>query len=479
MGIELRPFGEMRWILPKGSREGMNVPGLVYGDDYILKHLEEENVLAQVANVACLPGIQRYSYAMPDIHWGYGFPIGGVAAFSMDEGVVSPGGVGYDISCGVRLMLADMDAEEIASKLELLAAALFNAVPSGVGSSGALRLKEKDLKDVLAQGARWAVKRGYGVEADLEHIEEGGGLASARPDAVSNKALERGFRQLGTLGSGNHFLEIQRVDEIYDPQAAALFGMRPNQVAIMIHCGSRGLGHQVCTDYIEVMNRAMRKYGVSVPDRQLCCTPLASQEAQAYIGAMQAAANFAMANRQVIAHFVRSAFAQFFPGCELRLLYDVSHNMAHIEEHEHAVDGRVRKLCVHRKGATRALPAGHPKVPQVYREVGQPVIIPGSMGTASYLLVGTQLASEECFSSTCHGAGRVMSRHAARKATDGASVVKSLARQGVVVMAEDMKTVEEEAPEAYKDVSRVVDVVERAGISRKVARLRPLSVVKG
>jgi tRNA-splicing ligase RtcB len=475
--VALKQIDPVRWVLERDFKIGMKVTGLIYGDSYIIQNLEKEGALTQIANVACLPGILKHSFAMPDVHWGYGFPIGGVAAFSLNEGIISPGGVGYDISCGVRVMLTFIEEKEVASCIDELTAALFSRVPSGVGSKGALKISETELLSVLAKGALWAVKKGYGRSEDLECIEERGTLPHANPDAVSKKAIERGKPQLGTLGSGNHFLEIQVIDEIYDENVARQFGLNPGQVTVMIHCGSRGLGHQVCDDYIKVMLRAMNKYGISVPDRQLCCAPLKSEEAKQYLGAMQAAANYALANREIIGHLVREVFGDFFPKSDLKLLYDVSHNMAHIEKHD--VEGKQTDVCVHRKGATRAFPPGHPSLPEKYRQVGQPVIIPGSMGTESYILVGTKRGMEECFASTCHGAGRVLSRKAAMKSEKADTILKRLEDRGIKVMAETIGTVREEIPEAYKDVSRVVDVVEKAGISRKVARLRPLAVIKG
>ncbi len=475
--MALKQLDHVRWLLDKDFKAGMRVTGLIYGDSYIIQNLEKEGALEQIANVACLPGILKHSYAMPDVHWGYGFPIGGVAAFSMDDGIISPGGVGYDISCGVRVMLTFLDQDEVKPHIDELTAAIFTKVPCGVGSKGAIKIGESDLLDVLANGALWAVKKGYGTKEDLECIEESGRLPHANASYVSKKALERGKPQVGTLGSGNHFLEIQVIDEIYDENVARRFGLNLGQVTVMIHCGSRGLGHQVCDDYIKVMLRAMTKYGIKVPDRQLCCAPLRSQEAREYLGAMQAAANYALANREIIGHMVRDVFLRFFPKAELKLLYDVSHNMAHIEKHE--LDGVMMDVCVHRKGATRAFSPGHPSLPEKYRPVGQPVIIPGSMGTESYILVGTKRGMEECFASTCHGAGRVLSRKAAMKSEDADTVLKRLEQKGIKVMADQMGTIREEIPEAYKDVSRVVDVVEKAGISRKVARLRPLAVIKG
>jgi tRNA-splicing ligase RtcB len=475
--VALKQIDPVRWVLERDFKIGMKVTGLIYGDSYIIQNLEKEGALTQIANVACLPGILKHSFAMPDVHWGYGFPIGGVAAFSLNEGIISPGGVGYDISCGVRVMLTFIEEKEVASCIDELTAELFSRVPCGVGSKGALKISETELLSVLAKGALWAVKKGYGRSEDLECIEERGTLPHANPDAVSKKAIERGKPQLGTLGSGNHFLEIQVIDEIYDENVARQFGLNPGQVTVMIHCGSRGLGHQVCDDYIKVMLRAMNKYGISVPDRQLCCAPLKSEEAKQYLGAMQAAANYALANREIIGHLVREVFGDFFPKSDLKLLYDVSHNMAHIEKHD--VEGKQVDVCVHRKGATRAFPPGHPSLAEKYRQVGQPVIIPGSMGTESYILVGTKRGMEECFASTCHGAGRVLSRKAAMKSEKADTILKRLEDRGIKVMAETIGTVREEIPEAYKDVSRVVDVVEKAGISRKVARLRPLAVIKG
>lgn len=469
--------GPCRWELSMEARKGMHVPGLVYGDEYIISRLEKEEALKQVANVACLPGITGYSYAMPDIHWGYGFPIGGVAAFDMEEGIISPGGVGYDISCGVRVMVSHLTEKEFRPFADKVTAGLFAAVPCGVGSKGVMHLDEKELKRFLLGGAVHAVERGYGSPEDLTSIEERGRLQNAGPDRLSGRAIERGLDQMGTLGSGNHFVEVQVLDEIFDREVAGLFGLHTGSVAVMIHCGSRGLGHQVCEDSIRVMSQSMSRYRIEVPDRQLCSVPLSSPEAEAYLASMRAAANFALANRQVIGARVRDVFHRFFPGSHLDLLYDVSHNMAHLETHDFR--GKRKKLCVHRKGATRALPPGHDDLPVKYRKSGQPVIIPGSMGTCSYILTGTALGAEECFSSTCHGAGRIMSRHAAKKAAGGEDVRKELEAKGIHVMAQSYRTLSEETPQAYKDVERVVSVVAEAGISRIVARLRPLAVIKG
>lgn len=476
MTMLIRRKDPVRFLIPETVQEGMFVPGLLYADGRILSQVENDPVLQQVINVACLPGITGYSFAMPDMHWGYGFPIGGVAAFSEKEGVVSPGGVGYDISCGVRLHVSRLDQGALGPVLPSLVEALFSSIPSGVGSEGLISLKGPMLDAVLEGGARWAVKNGFGGQRDLERIEHEGCLDGADPELVSPRAKERGKSQLGSLGSGNHFLEIQRVDEVFDPALAKAFGLEPGRVTVMVHCGSRGLGHQVCDDYIRRLGRAVSRYGIKIPDRQLCCAPLDCPEGRDYLGAMQAAANFAMANRQVIASRIRDVFSRFFPGETLELLYDVSHNMASMEKHSHG--GKTGWFCVHRKGATRSLPPGHPELPAIYRDTGQPVIIPGSMGTASYVLTGAR-GAEECFFSTCHGAGRVMSRSSALKAKDANVLAKELEGKGILVRAASMRTLGEEAPEAYKDVDLVVDVVERAGLSRKVARLTPLAVIKG
>ncbi len=469
-----------RFRLPKTG--AMRVDGIVYADQELFEGLKKDASLIQVANVACLPGIVGPSMAMPDCHYGYGFPIGGVAGFDVQEGIVSPGGVGYDINCGVRLMRTDLRQEEVRPRLEELAAAIHNLVPAGAGEKGPLRLSSAQLAKVLEEGAQWVVRQGYGVPEDLEHTEDRGCLPGADPDAVSRRAFERGAPQLATLGGGNHFLEIQVVDEIYDERLARAFGLEEvGQITVMIHSGSRGLGHQVCEDALDMMTAAARKYGIALPDKQLVCAPVSSPEGQRYLAGMAAAANYAWANRQAIMHYVREAFARVFGrGWEklgLRLVWDVAHNIAKLEEHE--VNGQRRKLCVHRKGATRAFPAGRPELPAVFREVGQPVLVPGDMGSASYVLVGTQEALQETWGSTCHGAGRVLSRAAAIKKHPSAQVRRELEAQGIVVRAVGRDTLAEEAPDAYKDVDRVVEVCHQAGLSRKVARLRPLAVVKG
>jgi tRNA-splicing ligase RtcB len=455
---------------------------MIYATEELLDHIRADMAPEQVANVACLPGIQGMSMAMPDIHWGYGFPIGGVAAMSWDEGVVSPGGVGYDINCGVRMLRTDLDQKDVEPRLQELVDTLFREIPSGVGSEGKLRLTEQELREVMRKGAKWAVEHGYGWPEDIEVTEEHGQLDLADPSTVSDKAIKRGRPQIGTLGSGNHFLEIQVVDEIYDEEVARVFGIdHVGQVTIMIHSGSRGFGYQICDDYLVVMQNAMRKYGISVPDKQLACAPITSPEGQKYLAAMACAANYAWANRQAMAHWTREAFSKVFGvgphKLGMRQIYDVAHNIAKIERHE--IDGKVEKVVVHRKGATRAFPPGHPDVPAVYRAVGQPVLIPGDMGRYSYLLVGTEQAMKETFGSTCHGAGRVLSRKAAMKESRGTDIQQELAEKGIIVRAASRGTLAEEAPEAYKDVSLVVEAAHETGISRKVARMRPLGVIKG
>lgn len=470
------------WRVRIPRHGGMRVDGIVYAGPELMAEIERDPCLEQVANVAHLPGIVGASLAMPDIHWGYGFPIGGVAAMDAEEGVISPGGVGYDINCGVRLLRSTLTADEVRPRLRELVAQLFRNVPTGVGAGRRdLRLGRRDLERVLARGAAWAVGRGMGEPDDLLHIEEGGCLATADPEAVSARACERGGPQLGTLGSGNHFCEVQEVEEVFDEKAAAAFGLARGQVTVMLHSGSRGLGHQVCSDFLKRMLDAARRYGIALPDRQLCCAPIRSEEGREYLGAMAAAANFAFANRQVMTHWVRESFAAVFglPPARLGLgvVYDVCHNIAKFERF--TVAGRERRLCVHRKGATRAYPPGHPQTPEAYREAGQPVIIPGDMGRYSYVLAGTERAFADTFGSSCHGAGRRLSRHRAKAAARGRDLVGELAARGVVVMADGMATVAEEMPEAYKDVAEVVEVVEGAGISCRVARLRPLGVIKG
>lgn len=481
MGIEkLRRIDSTKIEIPADFKSGMKVKGIIYVDEVLQKGLENA-CIEQVANVATLPGIARASMAMPDIHTGYGFAIGGVAAFDLKEGIISPGGVGYDINCGVRLLRSNLIREEVTPGMKDLVGVLFNEIPSGVGSKGKIRLGAEEERNLLRKGARWAVESGYGDAGDLGHIESGGCIDGADPDLISQKAYERGRAQQGTLGSGNHFLEIQYVDEIYDKKAADALGIFRNQVTVMIHTGSRGFGHQVCTDFLEVMERAVVKYGIELPDKELACAPFDSPEAKDYLGAMRAAANYAWANRQCIMHWAREAFLKFFsatPGeLGMSLIYDVAHNIAKIEDH--VVDGKTRKLVVHRKGATRAFPPGHPELPEAYRKIGQPVLIPGDMGRASFVLLGTEKAMLETFGSTCHGAGRVMSRHQAIRQAKGRAIWREMEDRGIFVKSAGRETLAEEMSEAYKDISNVVDVVHNAGISKKVARLRPMGVVKG
>ncbi|MBI4297967.1 MAG: RtcB family protein [Chloroflexi bacterium] len=478
----LNKLDDFRWEIPQSYKKGMRVPGIIYADESMLRQITSDKSPEQVANVAFLPGIVGSSLAMPDIHWGYGFPIGGVAATRVEDGVVSPGGVGYDINCGVRLLRTDLTVEDVRPRIKELVDALFQDIPSGLGSEGRLRLRGNEIDQVLARGARWAVEHGYGEPEDLEFTEEGGSMAQADPDKVSEKAKKRGTPQLGTLGSGNHFLEVQAVDEIYDPAVARAFGMeRTGQVLVAIHCGSRGLGHQVCDDYLRVMERAMLKYEISLPDRELAAAPVKSPEAQDYLQAMRAAANYGWANRQVIAHWTRQSFQKVFgrspTSLGMRQVYDVAHNIAKLEEH--MVNGKKTLLCVHRKGATRAFPAGRPEVPAAYRSVGQPVLIPGDMGRYSFLAVGTEKAMEQTWGSTCHGAGRLQSRAAAKRAVRGRDVLQELESRGIAVRAISMAGLAEEASFAYKDVEQVVNVCHGAGISRKVAKMRPLGVIKG
>jgi tRNA-splicing ligase RtcB len=480
--LELERLDDHRWLLPR--RGAMRVDGIVYADDRLIEDVRHDESLRQVANVACLPGIVGRSIGMPDIHWGYGFPIGGVAAFDPDEGgVVSPGGVGYDINCGVRLLRSDLSEADLRPRLEPLMNQVMRDVPSGVGShhrGGGLPVEE--LRSVLTGGVPWAVaSRGWGVPADVARIESGGVLPGADPGRVSARALDRGRDQLGSVGSGNHFIEVGYVDRLFDEPAAAALGLEMGTVTVLIHSGSRGLGHQVCTDYLEVMLDAAGDHGIRLPDRQLTCAPLDSPEARDYLAAMAAAANFAFVNRQRMAHLVRGAFERVFErpweALGLGLVYDVAHNNAKWETH--VVEGRERRLCVHRKGATRAFPPGHPELDPTFAGIGQPVLIPGDMGRYSYVLVGTRQAFEETFGSCCHGAGRRMSRTQARKVAGGRALRREFRERGIVVRAASRATIAEELPEAYKDVADVVDVVHRAGIGRKVARLRPMGVLKG
>ena len=476
---QLEKLDDYRWLVPRGTRPGMLTDALVYTNETLLKDFINDLSLEQAVNVAMLPGIVGRSLAMPDIHQGYGFPIGGVAATLPDEGgVVSPGGVGFDINCGVRLLASTMSVDEVRSKIRELVNQLFRDVPSGAGRKGFIQVLYKDLNRVLSDGAAWMVENGYGLPEDLTHCEESGTMDGADPDAVSDQAKKRGLPQIGTLGSGNHFLEVQYVERVYESEVAQTMGLYENEVVVLIHSGSRGLGHQVCTDYLRDMGSAMKRYGIELPDRQLACVPVHSKEGQSYLGAMRAAANFAWANRQGISHFTRGAFKRIFGEKEeLRLVYDVCHNIAKLERHR--VGERDRKVMVHRKGATRAFPASRPEVPEAYKSCGQPVLIPGSMGTASYVLVGAEGALKESFGTTCHGAGRVMSRTAARKSQFAQKARERLEEQGVIVRSETRDGISEEIPEAYKDVDAVIDVVHNAGLSRRVARLKPIGVIKG
>ena len=474
----LTKLDNYRFVVPKSFREGMNVEGLIYADDELIKAIENDQTLMQVANVATLPGLVGRSLAMPDAHQGYGFAIGGVAAADLHKGVVSAGGVGFDINCGVRLLASECSLDEVRPKLDVLLQQMFRDIPCGTGKKGVLGgLDPGQLDGVLAEGAHWAAQNGYGTERDLEHMEETGRIPNADPQQVSRRAKDRGRDQLGTLGSGNHFAEIQYVAEVFDSEAAEAFGLHPGQIVVLIHTGSRGLGHQVCTDYLELMQAAMKKYAITVVDRQLACVPVRSPEGQSYLAAMAAAANFAFANRQLITHWVRLAFARVTGKGNLKVVYDVCHNIA--KEEEHSVRGERKRVLVHRKGATRAFPRHRPEIPQDYYEVGQPVLIPGSMGTCSYVLVGTERAMEETFGSSCHGAGRAMSRTAARKEITAERLIRELKEKGIHVRGASNSGLTEENPNAYKDVSRVVDVVHHAGIARKVAKLVPVGVIKG
>ncbi len=471
-----------RFRIPKTYKSGMRTDGLIYASEVMIEKIKHDQAPEQIANVATLPGIVGYAMAMPDIHWGYGFPIGGVAAFDTEKGIISPGGVGYDINCGVRLLRTDLTHNDIKNRIQELVRSLFNNIPSGVGSKGKIRIDEREVKEVLKNGAQWALKKGYGWKEDIEKIEENGALKGANPDKVSRRALERGRPQLGTLGAGNHFLEIQIVEDIYDRESAKVLGIDDvGQITIMIHTGSRGLGYQVCDDNVKVLGKITRKYGIDIPDRQLACAPINSPEGKSYFEQMACAANYAWANRQCIMHWVRESFEKILGkkarDLGMHLIYDVAHNIAKFEEH--TVAGEMKKVCVHRKGATRAFAAGHKDIPLIYKNIGQPVLIPGDMGTHSYLLLGTEKAMQETFGSTCHGAGRVMSRTKAMQRTKGRRIDKELADKGIFVLSASGEVLRQEVPEAYKDIDMVVDAVHNAGISKKVARMRPIGVVKG
>ncbi|TAN42898.1 MAG: RtcB family protein [Nitrospirae bacterium] len=471
---------ENRIEIPAAYKDGMRTNGIIYADR-TLEELLEPKAIEQVANVATLPGIVGSAMAMPDIHTGYGFTIGGVAAFDMENGIISPGGVGYDINCGVRLMRSNLTRKDIQPRIKELVQALYNEIPTGVGSKGKIRLSSEDEKKLIVKGARWAVEQGMGEPSDLENIESHGCMEGADPSVISKKSFERGKDQQGTLGSGNHFLELQYVDSIYDEKAAAAFGLFEGQITVMIHTGSRGFGHQVCTEALGTMLKAAQKYGITLHDRELACAPFNSPEAREYLAAMKAAANYAWANRQCLMHWTREVFISLLrippAALGMSLVYDVAHNIAKIEEH--TISGKKRAVVVHRKGSTRAFPPEHPELPEAYRHIGQPVLIPGDMGRASFVLLGSEEAMSSTFGSTCHGAGRVLSRNQAIKQAKGRKIWREMEDRGVVVMAAGRETLAEEMPEAYKDISNVVNVVCGSGLSRKVARMRPLGVIKG
>lgn len=476
--IEIEQIDKFRYRIARDEGAGMRTDVVVYASEPIMEEIRRDQSLAQAMNVATLPGIVGPSLAMPDIHQGYGFPIGGVAALDMENGVVSPGGVGFDINCGVRLVRTNLNEPEVRERLKPLIDQLFRDVPCGMGTRGRISLADTEIQDVLRDGAVWTVEHGYGEARDPEFAEAGGRLKGALPEKVSDRAKKRGAGQLGTLGSGNHFLEVLYVEAVHDEPAAAAMGLAGEQVVVLIHSGSRGLGHQVCTDYVALMNEVMPRYGIVLPDRQLACVPIQSEEGQAYLGAMKAAANFAWANRQAILHFVRAAFRRIFgDSATLDLIYDVCHNIAKQEVHE--VDGQQRDVLVHRKGATRAFPAGHPEIPKAYADVGQPVFVPGSMGTASWVLAGQPGSMKHTFGSACHGAGRLLSRTAVRKGKDAREEQRKLEAMGILVRSESRDGILEELPEAYKDVDEVIEVMDGAGIAKKVARLRPMGVIKG
>lgn len=479
---KIKQIDDVRWEIPQDHKRGMRVPVRIYADAELLNEIRRDLTLEQAVNVSFLQGIYKYSIALPDGHQGYGFPIGGVAATDAETGVISPGGVGYDINCGVRLLRTNLDKKDVEPKLRELVDAFFQNVPSGLGSKGKVKLTYSQLDEVLENGVRWAIENGFGWKEDMERLEEGGCLAGADASKVSQRAKERGLSQLGSLGSGNHFLEIQAVNKIFDPEVARVFGItHEGQVTVMIHTGSRGLGHQVCSDYLRTMEPLVRKYGITLPDRELVNLPINSPEGQAYLTAMRCAANYGFTNRQMITHWVRESFEKVFgedaETFGLHLVYGLCHNIAKFEKHK--INGESKKVCVHRKGATRAFPPGHPDVPQIYRGVGQPVLIPGDMGTASYVLVGTEQGMQETFGSTAHGAGRHMSRTAARRQFWGQDVKRELEARGIIARSARISVMAEECPESYKDIDRIAAVSDKAGIARKVARLVPMGVAKG
>jgi tRNA-splicing ligase RtcB len=480
--IPLERVDSYRWRIPQRYNEEMRVPGMVYADDELIGQILEDNALHQVANVATLPGIVGSSLAMPDIHWGYGFPVGGVAATHADYGVVSPGGIGFDINCGVRLLATDLLRDQVRGKVDKLADELYNNLPSGVGGAGMRQLTISEMRSVMEHGAGWAVEEGYGFPNDLEVTEEHGCLAGADPDTVSHTAVQRGLKQLGSLGSGNHFCEVEVIDHIYDAEAAAAMGIgQLGQIVVTIHCGSRGFGHQIAEDYVRLAESKQQDYGFHLVDRQLACLPLQSNAGKAYLSAMACGANFAWANRQLLMHGVRQAFASVFGRRarpkDMPLVYDVCHNIAKMEEYE--VDGLLQRVCVHRKGATRAFPAHYPGVPEKYQAVGQPVLIPGDMGRYSFVLVGAQGSIEQTFGTCCHGAGRRQSRTAAKKSLSPRDLLDQLAARDVTIRVHSKNLLTEEAPQAYKDAQKVVNVVHNAGLAKLVARLKPVIVIKG
>lgn len=473
--MELKRIDANTWEIPKHA--DMKVPAVIYASEKLLAGVKGDKTLQQAKNVACLRGIQRKAYVMPDAHQGYGFPIGGVAAFDLEEGVISPGGVGYDINCGVRLLKTDYTVQDILDKRKLLLAEIFKAVPAGVGKGGTTRLSRRVLEEVCAKGAEWAVANGYGMKQDLQKTEENGRMQEADPSFLSQRALERGAPQLGTLGAGNHFIEIQKVSEIFDFDVAKVFGIHSvDQIMVMIHCGSRGLGHQVASDYIRLMEN---KFGTrGLPDRELINAPIHSDLGNSYYKSMSAAVNFAFANRQMIAHWVRQVFQKIIGSSEgMNQVYDVCHNVAKFEQH--TIEGKIKKVCIHRKGATRSFGPGRREIPEIYRAVGQPVLIPGSMGTASYILVGTSKAEELSFGSTAHGAGRVMSRHEAKRRFRGEKIKEELEQKGIELRSTSWRGVAEEAPQAYKDVDEVVRISHEVGIGQLVAKVVPVGVIKG
>jgi tRNA-splicing ligase RtcB (3'-phosphate/5'-hydroxy nucleic acid ligase) len=479
--MKLEQTAPYRWMLPCDAMRGMRVPGIIYADEWIIRTIEQDGSLQQLANAATLPGVLSAAIAMPDIHFGYGFPIGGILATDIKDGVITPGGVGYDINCGVRLLTTPLDIRAVLPDIEKLVDRLCVAIPCGVGSAGKIHLNSSAMKTVMEKGAEWSVDAGYGTVDDLEFCEDSGKMVAADPSAVGDRAIERGKNQLGTLGSGNHFIEIQKVSKIFDVEKADAFGLKEGRLTIMIHSGSRGLGHQVCTDFVRTMVQTMNKYRIRVPDKQLACVPINSGEGQKYLNAMKAAANFAWANRQCLTHWVRQELYRYFgetcPISSARLVYDVAHNIVKVETHR--IDNKNKQVAVHRKGATRAFGPNHSDLPQLYRQFGQPVLIPGDMGTASYVMAGTETAMEQSFGSACHGAGRQLSRKAALRQARNRSITQELHDKGIYVRAEGRRTIAEEMPDAYKDIHNVVNIIDKAGLASFVAELQPIGVVKG